>query len=83
MNTHHKIPHTPLNKCGVRSRSIYRNGDTMRKFYDTEQNTIITIEELKTEYTQLKAENQTETENFSDYLLNCMYWNNGTLAEIK
>lgn len=53
-----------------------------RKFIDNETNEIITIEELKAEYEQLKANNETETENFTDYLQNCTD-KNGTLTEIK
>lgn len=53
-----------------------------RKFIDNETNEIITIEELKEEYKQLKANNETETENFADYLQNCTD-KNGTLREIK
>lgn len=51
----------------------------MRKFYDTEKEEYITIEELEKEYNELKANN--ETESFKDYINNCMWWNNGTLEE--
>ena len=53
-----------------------------RKFIDNETNEIITIEELKAEYKELKANNETEAENFTDYLQNCTD-KNGTLREIK
>lgn len=54
----------------------------MRKFYDTENDEEITLEELQQEYEQLKANGDTESETFEQYLSNCMTYNNGTLEEI-
>ena len=54
----------------------------MRRFYDTENNEYITIEQLEEEYNELKATGNTEAEIFSDYVSNCMWWNNGTLKEV-
>ena len=54
----------------------------MRRFYDTENNEYITIEQLEEEYNELKATGNTEAETFSDYVSNCMWWNNGTLKEV-
>ena len=53
----------------------------MRKFKDTETGEIITIAELEEEYTELFATGETETENFKDYLHNCLS-KNGTLEEV-
>lgn len=53
----------------------------MRKFKDIETNEILTIEELEKEYNELYSNNETETDNFGDYLSNCLS-KNGTLEEI-
>ena len=55
----------------------------MRKFYDIETEKVITFEELKEEFQQLKASGDTESETFFDYLSNCMTYNNGSLEEIR
>lgn len=54
----------------------------MRKFYDTEHDKVITLEELQAEFEDLKASGDTESETFEQYLSNCMTYNNGTLEEI-
>jgi hypothetical protein len=53
-----------------------------RRFRDTESGEIITIDQLKQEYEELKASGETEAENFSDYLTNCLD-QDGFLEEIK
>ena len=55
----------------------------MRKFYDTEHDKEITLEELQAEFEDLKASGDTESETFEQYLSNCMTYNNGTLEEIQ
>ena len=54
-----------------------------RTFYDTENNEYITITQLENEYNELKANGNTEAETFKDYMNNCMWWNNGTLEEVR
>lgn len=61
-------------------RYIRSNSD--RKFRDTESGKIITLSQLKEEYEELKASGETEAENFSDYLTNCLD-QDGFLEEIK
>lgn len=53
----------------------------MRRFKDIETNEVITIEELEKEYNELFENEETETDNFEDYLHNCLS-KNGTLEEI-
>jgi len=48
-------------------------------FYCRESDHVYTLEEIKAFY----LEDNCGYENFSDYLKNCMYENNGTLEEIK
>ena len=52
------------------------------KFYDIETEEVITLAELEEEFNRLKAEHETETENFSDYIINCTS-KNGTLEIIE
>lgn len=52
----------------------------MRKFRDEEEN-IITLEELESEYRQLKESGDTESESFEDYIENCTD-KNGMLTEV-
>ena len=54
----------------------------MRTFHDIEYDEYITFEQLEREYEELKAQRQTEAETFSDYVSNCMTYNNGTLEEV-
>jgi len=54
----------------------------MRRFYDNETDEIVDINQLRAEYETLKANGDTEAEDFSLYLSNCMSSNNGTLEEI-
>lgn len=54
----------------------------MRKFYDTENQKIITETELRAEYETLKRDGETEAKNFGQYLNNCTD-KNGTLEVIK
>ena len=54
----------------------------MRKFLDIERDEVITLEELRAEFEDLKASGDTESETFEQYLTNCMTKNNGTLEEI-
>jgi hypothetical protein len=54
----------------------------MRKFLDYETGNIVGYEDLQKEYEELKANNNTEAESFSQYLSNCMWYNNGTLKEV-
>lgn len=53
----------------------------MRRFKDIETGEILTISELEKEYNELYNANETETENFFDYLKNCLS-KNGTLEQI-
>lgn len=53
----------------------------MRRFLDIETEEVITIAELEKEYNILFATGETETDNFTDYLRNCLS-KNGTLEEI-
>ena len=34
-------------------------------------------------YAELKANEDTEAKTFKEYLSNCMYYNNGTLEEVR
>ena len=56
----------------------------MRQFVD-ENGNFITEEELKQEFTKLQKENPSEYGHlkFGEYLKNCMWYNNGTLEEVK
>lgn len=51
-------------------------------YYDSENNEYITTEELKKEF-EVKANEDTEAKTFKEYLSNCMYYNNGTLEEVR
>ena len=53
----------------------------MRLFRDIETDKFYTIEELETEFNELKANNETEMETFEDYLKECTS-KNGTLEEM-
>lgn len=53
-----------------------------RIFYDIERETIITEAQLRNEYEEMKSSGDTEAKTFSDYVLNCMTYNNGTLEEV-
>lgn len=55
----------------------------MRNFFDTESEQYISESELEKEYNELKANNETDTENFEDYLENCLTKNNGTLEKVS
>ena len=55
----------------------------MIKFRDVEHNEIITLDELKAEYKELYANGETEAETFSDYLDNCMTYNNGCIENMS
>lgn len=55
----------------------------MRKFYDSDYDRYYTIEELETQFEELKANGETDAETFEEYLDNCMYYNNGTLEEVE
>ena len=48
-------------------------------FYDSEIEQIISLEELKQEYTLLKKNHETESESFDIFIENCLSENNGTL----
>lgn len=48
-------------------------------FWDFEREELLTEEQLKLEYEELKSNGGTEAETFTEYLDNCMEWNNGTL----
>lgn len=54
----------------------------MKKYYDTENQKVITEDELRAEYEVLKKNGETEAENFGQYLNNCT-GKNGTLEVIK
>ena len=54
----------------------------MKKFRDNETNEVVTIDDLVKEFADLKANNQTESTSFEEYVINCMDYNNGTLEEI-
>ena len=49
-------------------------------FYDEDQEIYITLDELKEEYKELKANRYTEAECFEDYLSNCL---EGTLIKVR
>lgn len=53
-----------------------------RKFYDTETETIITEDELLTEWATLYATGETECNTFLTYVRECTS-KNGTLEEIR
>lgn len=50
-----------------------------RKFWDIETREILTEDQIRANYEELKAAGETEVENFSQYLENCMTRNNGCL----
>lgn len=51
----------------------------MKRYRDFETDEILTTADLEAEYLRLKANNNTEAENFGEYLSNCL---EGTLEEI-
>lgn len=56
----------------------------MRQFVD-ENGNFVTEEEVKQEFIRLQKENPSEYGHlkFGEYLKNCMWYNNGTLEEVK
>lgn len=56
----------------------------MTAFRDIESNEIVTIEQLKLEYDQLKKNDPESFDySFPEYVENCMARNNGTLEKIE
>ena len=56
----------------------------LEKRYIDEDNNIVTLTELKAIFDDMTDDEKMEhNNNFNDYVLNCMYWNNGTLKPIK
>lgn len=49
-------------------------------FKDIETEEILTIEQLATEYNELKSNNNTECETFKEYIASCL---NGTLEKVR
>ena len=47
-------------------------------FWDTEEQEIVSLNQLKQEFKELKKDGNTEAKNFKDYLSNCLH-KNGTL----
>ena len=54
-------------------------------YSDLEKEKLWTEEELKQEFAKLQKENPSEYGHlkFGEYLKNCMWYNNGTLEEVK
>ena len=52
----------------------------MKNYYDFEHDIYLSDEELEKEYINLKEDGEIEDVTFSQYLANCMYYNNGTLV---
>ena len=50
--------------------------------YRDERGQVISIDQLKQEYNELKQAGETEAETFNDYLINCTD-QDGTLTEIR
>lgn len=56
----------------------------MKAFKDIESNEIVTIEQLKSEYDQLKkSDPETFDYSFAEYIENCLTRNNGTLEKVE
>ena len=53
------------------------------KYYDIEQEQIVTREQLFVEYKELIESGNIETVTFEQYINNCLTRNNGTLEIIK
>lgn len=54
----------------------------MKLYHDTESGELITLEQLKKEYEELKATGDTEAETFEIYFRNCTTREGGTLEEV-
>ena len=53
----------------------------MLLFKDTESGDILTYSDLLEEFNEQKRNGFTEAESVSQYISNCMFYNNGTLKE--
>jgi flagellar hook-basal body complex protein FliE len=53
------------------------------KYVDTETWQLLTENQLLSEFLELKKGEETEAENFANYLSNCMTRNNGTLETVE
>lgn len=54
----------------------------MRKFYDIENDKIVTEEELKKEYEETEVASWMDY-SFEEYIEGCCHWESGLLKEIK
>lgn len=55
----------------------------MRRWYDTEHDTIISELELYDNYIENYTEDERKEISFPEYICNCQTYNNGTLEEVK
>lgn len=55
----------------------------MQKYYDENSDSVVTIEQIKKEFQQFQAEGLYTGYKFSEYLQNCMDYNNGSLTELE
>ena len=67
----------PLLKIIIFERMVYR----MKLYHDSETDLIVSDADIQKEY--LQSANHDEYPTFSEYLVSCMYWNNGTLTPIE
>ena len=54
----------------------------MNRYKDLNTDEILTEDELRKEYEELKRNGETEAEDFKTYMSNCMYYNNGSLEPL-
>lgn len=60
-----------------------KEGKKMYYYFDIDREKLYTLDYLVQDYNRLKAENETESETFKEYLNNCMTYNNGSLDIYK
>ena len=58
-------------------------GKAMKKFYDENSDSIVTIEQIEKEFHEFQEEGLYTDQNFSEYLQNCMDYNNGSLTTLE
>ena len=56
--------------------------EKIKIFADSETNKLYSYAELKAEFQELKANNETECETFEEYRSSCMLEENGTLENV-
>lgn len=55
----------------------------MQKYYDENSDSIVTIEQVEKEFHQFQREGLYTETSFSEYLQNCMDYNNGSLTTLE